>query len=138
MKRSTLAAVLASAFAGATLVPVAAPAPEAVAGECTAYVICGTIKHYSPDDGYNPAIIIRCTYGDDSTKNYVAEGESSKKYCQDNDQVYVRAGEEIWCKYLVSDGMPHAYKWVKKFDAAGWHKTNDLWDDGLGCTLRKD
>lgn len=114
---------------------VAAPTP-AFAGTCTAGIYCGTIRHVN-DPGYDPSIIVRCTYGVASSKRYVPEGRSSKEYCKDSDQVYVRSGEELWCRY--SRSAPYGSRisyWAKTFDATGWHKITDAFNKS--CTLRKD
>lgn len=100
--------------------------------------VCGRIDHYSPDDGYDPAILIRCDYGDPNTNHYLEEGESSTQYCRDTDQVYVRTGEEIWCKMPIDPWLGATTEWRKMFDATGWHKIDDAWSDGYGCTLRVD
>ena len=93
---------------------------------------CGQIRHFSPDDGYDDPFPIRCKYGDPSTNHELAEGQNSTRYCKDTDQVYVRANTEIWC-------LPTTYPgWVKRFDKRGWHKIDDIWDDGYGCTVRRD
>lgn len=117
--------------------PGAAPAS---AGTCTA-TLCGSIRHYSPDDGYDDPILIRCDYGVPATNHLLYEGETSTKYCKDTDQVYTRTNEEIWCKYPTPQAHIPGFDdwvWIKKFDAQGWHKINDIWDDGQGCTLRRD
>lgn len=126
MLRAFLATLLAAVW-------VAVPAQPAAAGNCTGD-FCGYIFHYTPDDDYDPAIRIRCNYGDPATNHLLYEGEGSSKYCKDTDQVGVRDGEEIWCKYYIMGLV----SWQKKFDATGWHKIDDVWDDGAGCTLRKD
>ena len=120
-----LLAVLASLFV--------IPTP-AQAGECT-FGFCGQVRHYAPDDGYDPTLLIRCNYGDPASRREVPEGRSSTSYCKDTDQIGVRNNEEVWCKYVSSSG---SYDWIKRFDAAGWHKINDIWSGGLGCTLRTD
>lgn len=135
MKRSILATALTAVLASVLF----APAPAAQAGGCTGGVVCGVIKHYTPDAYYDPAILIRCDFGKSSTNKSLYEGESSKKYCADTDEVYVRSGEEIWCKYYSTTvGQGTLYSWVKKFDATGWHKISNAFNDGAGCTLRKD
>lgn len=114
-------------------------ATPAYAGECTILGVCGTIKHYTPDGGLDPAIIIRCDLGDPTTKHNLWEGETSTKYCKDTDEVWNRVGEEIWCKYPTTTSyLTGDYTWIKRFDDAGWHKINDIWDDGWGCTIRED
>lgn len=89
------------------------------------------LHHYAPDDGYDPAIMIRCNYQQGVTE-FLYEGQSSERYCGiDMDEIYIRAGEEMWC-------LDH-WVWAKRFDATGWHKVVDTWSDGgQGCTLRKD
>lgn len=116
---------------------VVTPTAPASADECTKVfgvtVACGTIYH-AKDAGYDTPIGVRCTYGDPASTRWVKEKESSKKYCKDADQVYVAKGEEIWCHYDIADvGV-----WRKKFDKTGWHKIDNLWDDGNGCVKRRD
>ena len=115
---------------------VAAPTP-AFAGECTAGIYCGTIRHYSPDTGHDAPITIRCTYGVASSKRYVPEGKSSKSYCKDTDQVYVHTNEQILCRYYrtTSYGSQIPY-WKIRFDATGWHKIDDLFN--RTCIVNRD
>jgi len=111
----------------------AVPAP-ANAGECS-YGLCGIIKHYSPDAGYDAAIIIRCDWSSSTTlsgAHYLTEGQSSKTYCTDTDQVYMRAGDELWC--ITGDRFGTYFE--KVMDATGWHKIDDLFD--RSCVLHKD
>lgn len=111
-------------------------APPASAGECTAGIYCGKVYHGN-DTGYDPAIIVRCTYGDPDSNRYVYEGHSSKEFCKDADQVYVRSGEEFWCIYYRTSSYGTQIKeWRLTFDATGWHKIDDLFNKT--CTLRKD
>lgn len=100
--------------------------------------MCGEIYHYSPDDGYDPAIIVRCDYGVPASQRWIQEGEHSTYYCNDVDEIYVRDGEELWCKMPIDPWMGATYEWQKRFDATGFHKITDTWDDGFGCTLRVD
>lgn len=112
------------------------PAAPASARECTIpYVLCGQVKHYAPDTGYDAPILVRCQFGNPASKWWVTEGRSSSSYCPDVDQIGVRKNEEIWCKQPL-DGV--GSYWRKRFDAPGWHKINDLFDDGYGCTVRRD
>lgn len=108
----------------------------AFAGTCTAGVVCGTVRHGN-DTGYDPDIIIRCDYNRPATNKRVPEGHSSREYCKDTDQVYVRSGEEFWCIYYRSTtyGPPVAY-WKRTFDATGWHQIHN--DFNRNCTLRQD
>lgn len=123
-----------------------APAMAEDDGEVTTRETClpgtslcqgGVVRHYSPDDGYDPPIIVFCNYGDGfptlnwAREKYVEEGTSSKSDCgDDTDGIYIRSGEELWCRVT---GQVY---WTKEFDAVGSHKINDLWEQG--CTLRKD
>jgi hypothetical protein len=111
----------------------------ASAGECTILpgggAACGQLRHYSPDDGYDAPILIRCNFGDPSTNHELYEGQNSSSYCRDTDQIGVRANEEIWCKRIITTGVQ---QWQLVADAQGWHKINDLFDDGVGCSLRRD
>lgn len=111
-------------------------ASPASAGTCTGPV-CGTIRHIT-DAGYDRAIKIRCDFGDPDTFHKVAEGESSTKYCKDTDQVGVRKDEEIWCKYTTYGPSGTHVTWKKKFDAQGWHKIYDNFNDGDGCVVQRD
>jgi hypothetical protein len=92
--------------------------------------IGGKVYHW-PDANYDPPIIVYCNFGS-KTKRYVHERSSSKEDCgTDTDQIYIRKGEELWCKrgnILVS--------WQKEFDKTGRHKINDVWSKS--CTLRRD
>lgn len=109
-------------------------AKPASAGKVCDYTgVCGTIKHYSPDNGYDVSIIVRCKYGVSSSKRYVPEGRSSKSYCKDTDQVYVRINEEILCRHYDRNGRAY---WYKQFDATGWHKINDAFN--RSCILQRD
>lgn len=127
MKKILIA--LAMAFSAMALVP----QPASAGTLCDTTLVCGTIKHRSPDTGYDVSIIIRCKYGDASSKRYVAEGQSSKKWCRDTDQVYVRINEEIRCLYYDRSGRAY---WVTKFDATGWHKINDAFN--RSCVMQRD
>lgn len=133
-----LRVVLAAIFAIATL---AVPAPANAGPLCEYLAYCGSIKHYSPDDGYDAGIIISCKWGNGlpvgGYTHTVLEGQSSKAYCGDMDAVYVRPDEEIWCK-LTDIPAWGDLNWHKEFDAVGWHKTIDTWEDGYGCTVRRD
>ena len=123
--------VAAVALAAAALLPAPpATALTCIDGTCSG----GHFWHYSPDDGYDPGIIIVCNYGSGIRKT-VMEGEWSNKYCGiDTDQIYIRDGEELWCK-LRAGYQP----WTLVFDASGYHKIHDLWGgDYVGCTLRVD
>lgn len=109
-------------------------AQPASAGTCSlGGTLCGTIRHYAPDTGHDAPITIRCHYGVASSKRYVHEGESSKKYCKDTDQVYVHTNEEIWC--LTTTPEQTVY-WFKKFDATGWHKITDAFN--RSCVVQRD
>ena len=146
--------IVAFAMLMAMLVPVGMASP-AFANECTVKagltLACGSIYHYTPDDGLDSAIKIRCDYGDPATNHLLYEGEASQKYCKDTDRVYVGAGEEIWCNYgKYTAGGYWTSNWQKAkpspdannpgeyMDATGWYKINDLWSGGRGCTKRAD
>lgn len=129
--RKILIALAALALVLTTLVIGARPA--AAGTLCDTTLVCGTIKHRSPDTGYDVSIIIRCKYGVASSKRYVAEGTSSKKWCRDTDQVYVRVNEEIRCLYFSRSGQAY---WSTTFDAAGWHKINDAFN--RSCVMQRD
>lgn len=91
----------------------------------------GNVTHYSPDDGYDPPIIIRCDYQSGGVGHLVFEGERSQKYCgTDTDEIYVRSGEELWCWRNTQGG------WYLHFDATGWHKIDDFWT--RQCVLQVD
>lgn len=98
--------------------------------------LAGSVKHYSPDDGYDPPLIVTCDGSEDFGIG-IAEGHSSKEVCGDTSGIIVRPGEEVWCKILYQ-GDGSVYLWQKKFDATGWHGIGNYWEDGAGCTLRLD
>lgn len=123
-------ATLAMAF---SIMVLGSPKPASAGILCDTTLVCGTIRHYSPDNGHDAPITIRCDYGDDSTKRYVAEGESSKKWCRDTDQVYVHTNEEISCLYFDRNGRAY---WALRFDAVGWHKITD--DFNRSCVVGRD
>lgn len=107
----------------------------ASAGNCTAW-LCGTISHYSPDEGYDDPIAIRCDYGSGPTE-FVYEGQSSTMRCHDTDEVYVRDNEEIHCRYRKYTGPDTGtYYWQLRFDAQGWHKITD--DFNRSCVVQRD
>lgn len=122
-------ATLAMAFS----VMVLGSQPASAGVLCDTTGICGTIKHYSPDSGHDSPITIRCDYGDDSTKHWVYEGQSSTRYCKDTDEVYVHTNEEIHCLYRDSFGSLY---WGKTFDAVGWHKITDNFN--RSCVVQRD
>ena len=128
MKKILIALVLALVLAFAS------PVPAATAGECS-YGLCGIVKHYSPDNGYDAAIIIRCDWSSSTTlsgAHYLTEGQSSKTYCVDTDQIYLRTGDELWC--ITGDRFGTYFE--KVFDATGWHQIHDTFD--RSCVLQKD
>ena len=113
-----------------------ANAQSASAGKaCDATGICGTVRH-AADSGYDAPIIVRCVYGT-GPKKYVPEGFSSKKWCRDTDQVYVRSNEEVWCLYWIQEGVGTGhYSYLKQFDAQGWHKITDHFNKK--CIVKRD
>lgn len=130
-------------LAALPILALAQPAPAVAGPLCSASAAwCGSIQHYTPDGGLDSALYISCkwtsTGPDWSYKYFVHEGESSRKYCEDADGVYVGQNEEIWCKVFKGVNGDYGYYWEKQWDATGWHKFNDFWDDGLGCTKRVD
>ena len=131
MKTITLSIVVA---VGTMMAPLtAAPAQ---AGTC-AFGVCegGDITHVN-DAGYDEPIIVFCDFGDPwSERKRVPEGTNSIAKCgYETDQVYVRAGEEIWCAYNF--GPTYEDEWLLTFDATGRHKINDLWSKR--CVLHVD
>ena len=106
-------------------------------GITCAFGVCqgGDITHAS-DAGYDRAIIVFCDFGDPwSERKLVPEGTNSIAKCgKDTDEVYVRAGEEIWCAY--ASGGTYEDEWLKTFDASGRHKINDFWSKR--CVLHVD
>lgn len=120
----TIVAALAMAF----FVMVLGVQPASAGILCDTTGQCGTIKHYSPDSGYDAPIAIRCNYGSGPTR-FVYEGQSSKLRCRDTDQVYVRANEEIRCRTLSG-------AWFTRFDAKGWHKIKDTFTQS--CVVQRD
>ena len=117
MKRLILAAAITAA-----LIPSPAHADDA------------KLYHYMPDDGYDADIRVACNGG---AGRYIPEGYSAGPnghYCAEQggvESIYVRTNEELWCKGY--DGV-----WRRKFDAAGWHPVSSSFEDGVGCTLRRD
>jgi hypothetical protein len=102
---------------------------------CDNFNICGTVKHYSPDAGYDAPIAIRCNLGTGPTK-FVYEGQSSKLRCHDTDEVYVRDNEEFVCRTVVNGPHGDYYTWQRVFDAKGWHKITDEFN--RSCVLTRD
>lgn len=86
-------------------------------GECSWYAGCGGIQHYAPDDGYDPAFLVRCQYGDPASNRWVPEGANGNMYCADVDEVQVGSGQQIVCM--------STYGWQVRYDATGWHKIYD-------------
>lgn len=97
--------------------------------------LCGTVRHYSPDDGYDDPIAIRCDYGEGPTQ-FVYEGQSSTLRCKDTDEIYIRSNEELWCRYVVSGAHGDYYVWNKTFDAQGWHQIHN--DFNRSCRVQRD
>ena len=108
------------AAAAIALAATLTPAPAHAAG------FNGILCHYSPDDGYDASIRVLF---DNGALGYVFEGDCSPS-TKDAISVYIRAGEEMWCKY---DGT-----WRKEADAPGYHSLGFYFSDGAGCTLRTD
>lgn len=96
----------------------------------------GDIRHYSPDEGYDAAIIVFCNWGAPwDNRKFVTEGSTSKDLCGvDTDEVYVRDDEEIWCRVPV--GVNQTLQFVKIFDQAGRHKIDDAWSSS--CVVQRD
>jgi hypothetical protein len=97
-----------------------------------------TYTHYSPDAGYDRAFLVSCPHGWER----VREGYGSMEYCgltMDGDDatlgIYIRRGEELWCKYMAPDG---SMVWLRRVDRRGWDEPHWNWSDGWGCTLRRD
>lgn len=91
----------------------------------------GKVTH-SNDTGYDRAIIVFCNFGAPwENRKYVEEGTNSNQDCgDDTDQIYLRDGEDLWCK----SGDPQV-PWVRIFAAdQERHKINDFWE--MSCTLR--
>lgn len=109
-----------------TLVLGAQPASAGILCDTTGQ--CGTIKHISPDTGYDAPIAIRCKWQTGPTR-FVYEGQSSKLRCHDTDEVYVRYNEEIRCR--SNSGL-----WFTRFDAKGWHKIKDTFTQS--CVVQRD
>lgn len=106
-----------------------------VVQQATTPVGGGFIRHYYPDSGYDANIQFHCQGDPSDWSMGIFEGQDSMTIpCLDVDSVTVYKGAEIWCKY----GMAGAYVWRKKFDATGKHPISNSWEDGLGCTQRKD
>lgn len=109
--------------------------------DCLPVRSCGSVYHYTPDAGIDEPIRIDCNYGgavNPADVHLVKEGESSKKYCYDADAIFVGTSRELWCKRLVGSPSDSVWVWQKEFDAYGWHKIDNWWSDGQGCTIRAD
>ncbi len=129
-RRAILSTLLAIQLA---LVGVASSAgPASASPYCDNLGICGVVIHYSPDDGYDPPFLVRCNFGDPSSNRYVYEGQTSKSYCKDTDQIYINSGARLVCIYYLG-GYP---KWEVVFDSTGWHKIGD--DFGRTCVYQLD
>lgn len=99
---------------------------------------CPKIYHYSPDDDYDSPIRVTCGWNAPAQNAQQVE-EGTWDTCVDMDGVFVRADEEIWCKYYMGDAGGDTYLWARKYDAAGWHQVHYItWSGGVGCTVRRD
>lgn len=81
---------------------------------------CGSITHYSPDQGMDAAFLVRCRFGDSTSNRWVYEGQSSTSVCASDegvDQVYVGTGRKIVCL--------STYGWITRYDDTGWAKIYD-------------
>lgn len=105
--------------------------PASAGWPCDNLGVCGTVRHFSPDHGYDAPIAIRCNFGEGPTK-FVYEGQSSKLRCHDTDEIYIRDNEELKCLYNTPEGT----YWQTKFDAQGWHKITDAFDHT--CLVQRD
>lgn len=102
-----------------------------------AAVIGGSIKHYSPDEGYDLPILVSCENesktGSDTFS--IPEGSHSDDICphEDVNKVYVRYDEQIACREIDSAGLIF---WPVQYDKNGWHDvgnfTNKL------CVVQRD
>lgn len=88
----------------------------------------GWIQHAADDSGYNPPIYIKCSNGNQYS---LGLGTWSKSLggCDDVDQMYVGAGDQIKCQRSIT------YTWTL-FDATGWHNIGDR--DAFYCYQQKD
>lgn len=86
------------------------------------------LRHYRPDAGYNVPIIYTCSWA----RRYghavptLAEGHVST--CK-IEGVFVRSGQEIWCKPGPLIGF------IRWFKSPGWHHAE--YSFSLGCTTRR-
>lgn len=123
-------AAIVAAVGLSTTAAVALPTP-AQAETCFLGICIGGKVFHGGDTGYDRAIVVYCNFGS-SNPSYVQEGTSSTQDCgTDTDQIYIRTGEELWCK-----NGNILFPWEKEFDATGRHKIVDDWSKT--CTLRVD
>lgn len=121
-KKKTLLAFYAVVMLVIASVLVANPQPASA-------VTYPSLYHYSPDDGYDQPILVKCATTFSNV--LVMEGDSIPAGCHGMSQIFVRDNEEIWCKYDLV--------WKKQFDTPGWRTmSNTGWSDGSGCTVRRD
>lgn len=104
MQSRNIAAAAAAALTVAAITALgAAPAQAAPFG--------GSVKHTSPDNGYDAALTVEC----DDRIRFIAEGQHSDDRCNDEDvdRFFVRPGEEWWSVGI--NGVP-----FKAYDKTGW------------------
>lgn len=91
-----------------------------------AAVFGGSIRHYSPDRGYDRPFRVVCDNEEgDPAVHFIHEGQHSDSVCPDEDVnfVSVRSGEEYWC---ISGGGREGRQWIKRWDATGLHPISNL------------
>lgn len=92
---------------------------------------CATLIH-EPDTGYQAPFTIRCQGY--TTNHYLAEGHSSKEFCQDVGRIYVHVDEQIRCRNAQTPGG-----WRTEWDARGWHDIHDTkYNNPYECVAQRD
>lgn len=76
-----------------------------------AYAAGGTIKHFSPDQGYNAAFLVRGNGWD----GWIPEGQTKAGVTG----IYIPAGEQVKCTFN------NGGTWFLQWDATGWHNVGD-------------
>ena len=83
-------------------------------------VFGGSVRHHSPDKGYDAPLIVMC---DDGLVRQVPEGKHSddNDICvdEDVDKIKVRENEEWWVEGV--NGV-----WSKRYDKAGWYEFSNI------------
>jgi hypothetical protein len=82
----------------ACLVPVSVAGPAEAGTLCNLTGICGSLRHSSPDHGYDAPITATCDLGNPwANITYVYEGQNAG--CKDTDGFWVNYGTVIRCTF---------------------------------------